>query len=677
MASASVARCTARARSARHPTLRSRATGALFLLLAAGCGGRGGAAACRRTPGPPSRLTRRAPASLAHRGSPGSRRGRGARRCRRDRLGATRQDAEGGASARLAADLRARVFRFDQSPSDAREALELYAAAAGLGHAHRSGVRGGSRPRRCWPGRSRTTRRRRLPRALSRVAPARRPGEGRRREAPPLAMPRRPRSLARRSRRLSARRAMACARSSEKATRARASAAPRRPGRRRPRRTSIRRRQARRQPRAGGAGGGRTRATSSSRPEGEAFDKGAVRVTSIERYRRGEGRARRHQSERPDDLRGRHARRRRRRRQRRADLPRHRRAPPRRASRTRLEVGGVVHRVRVGAHDGGTRVVLDLAASLYRRIFYLPDPFRIVIDVSTRPPVRADGASSGGGREVRRVAIDAGHGGIDAGAVGPTGLKEKDVTLDIAHRIAPRPRPRAEDRDAAHARRPTTFVPLDAPHRARQRLPRRPLRLHPLQRQRERPGPRRPDVPPRSRPRSRDRRRSRSPRARTPRAERAGRSHRSEPPRRADERHPLEPQRRRTWSRARATSPSWSSDRRSPRSRQRYPDETDQGVKSAGFFVLVGADMPAALFETVVHLELRRRDAPRHRRLSPKDGRRHRQRHPRLPRRQITARDLELAGVSVRAERTGERAQPRSRPIRRSSESRSSRLRPS
>jgi N-acetylmuramoyl-L-alanine amidase len=100
-------------------------------------------------------------------------------------------------------------------------------------------------------------------------------------------------------------------------------------------------------------------------------------------------------------------------------------------------VGGVVRRVRVGANGGGTRVVVDLAASLYRRIFYLPDPFRVVIDLGTRPPGAGEKAGAGGTREVRRIAIDPGHGGNDAGAVGPTGLREKDVTLDIAHRVAP------------------------------------------------------------------------------------------------------------------------------------------------------------------------------------------------------------------------------------------------
>jgi N-acetylmuramoyl-L-alanine amidase len=38
---------------------------------------------------------------------------------------------------------------------------------------------------------------------------------------------------------------------------------------------------------------------------------------------------------------------------------------------------------------------------------------------------------------VKRVVLDPGHGGHDPGAVGPSGLREKDVTLDLAHRAAP------------------------------------------------------------------------------------------------------------------------------------------------------------------------------------------------------------------------------------------------
>ena len=36
---------------------------------------------------------------------------------------------------------------------------------------------------------------------------------------------------------------------------------------------------------------------------------------------------------------------------------------------------------------------------------------------------------------LRRIVIDPGHGGKDRGAMGPTGLKEKDVTLDMARRL--------------------------------------------------------------------------------------------------------------------------------------------------------------------------------------------------------------------------------------------------
>jgi N-acetylmuramoyl-L-alanine amidase len=46
--------------------------------------------------------------------------------------------------------------------------------------------------------------------------------------------------------------------------------------------------------------------------------------------------------------------------------------------------------------------------------------------------------------QVKRVVIDAGHGGFDSGAVGMTGLKEKDVTLDLAKRFHRRLQGRGE-----------------------------------------------------------------------------------------------------------------------------------------------------------------------------------------------------------------------------------------
>jgi N-acetylmuramoyl-L-alanine amidase len=100
-----------------------------------------------------------------------------------------------------------------------------------------------------------------------------------------------------------------------------------------------------------------------------------------------------------------------------------------------IEGKGVLERIRSAPRDGGARVVLDLERELTRRVFYLPEPFRIVVDLSSRAV--APGTEKAGPRQVKRVVIDPGHGGHDAGAVGPTGLAEKTVTLDIAHRIAP------------------------------------------------------------------------------------------------------------------------------------------------------------------------------------------------------------------------------------------------
>lgn len=101
-----------------------------------------------------------------------------------------------------------------------------------------------------------------------------------------------------------------------------------------------------------------------------------------------------------------------------------------------FEVGGLVARVRLGAQATGTRVVLDLNATAYRHVFYVPEPFRLVIDVSKDAPTSTERVTQGV-RPIRRVVLDPGHGGHDPGALGPSGLREKDVTLDIAHRAAP------------------------------------------------------------------------------------------------------------------------------------------------------------------------------------------------------------------------------------------------
>jgi len=97
-----------------------------------------------------------------------------------------------------------------------------------------------------------------------------------------------------------------------------------------------------------------------------------------------------------------------------------------------IESKGLVQRVRLGKKDGSTRVVLDLSKEAHHRVFYLPEPFRLVIDLGLDELEQSETL-----RQIRRVVLDPGHGGHDPGAVGPNGLREKDVALDIAHRAAP------------------------------------------------------------------------------------------------------------------------------------------------------------------------------------------------------------------------------------------------
>lgn len=110
---------------------------------------------------------------------------------------------------------------------------------------------------------------------------------------------------------------------------------------------------------------------------------------------------------------------------------------------------GVITSVRHGVRNGsGLRVVFDLNTSAKPQSFLL-DPagdygHRLVIDLApdnaqtpaerVREVVRA---ASTGDRDMI-VAIDAGHGGEDPGAVGPGGTYEKAITLEIARELEQR-----------------------------------------------------------------------------------------------------------------------------------------------------------------------------------------------------------------------------------------------
>lgn len=126
---------------------------------------------------------------------------------------------------------------------------------------------------------------------------------------------------------------------------------------------------------------------------------------------------------------------------------------------SQFDVGGVVERVRLGHQGDAVRVVLDLREQVSERVFFLPEPFRLIIDVaSAREGSRLGTARLG--KEITRVVLDAGHGGHDPGAIGGSGLMEKDVALDVALRAAPLIA-RELGVSALLTRETDEFVPLD------------------------------------------------------------------------------------------------------------------------------------------------------------------------------------------------------------------------
>lgn len=144
--------------------------------------------------------------------------------------------------------------------------------------------------------------------------------------------------------------------------------------------------------------------------------------------------------------------------------------------------GSHLQRIRAANHEAGiVRVVLDLSSIQEMSVFGLPAPYRLVVDIHGSPPERvADAgnrprtagageakAGAGGaaaaagagsrspeeaaagvpastdgryslarqlGANVRRIVVDAGHGGKDPGTRAGS-LREKDIVLDIARLV--------------------------------------------------------------------------------------------------------------------------------------------------------------------------------------------------------------------------------------------------
>ncbi len=124
---------------------------------------------------------------------------------------------------------------------------------------------------------------------------------------------------------------------------------------------------------------------------------------------------------------------------------------------------GLLRRVRNAQFDPTTvRVVLDTQTNISDyKVFTLADPFRVVIDVMSS--AAGDKAEKHGGKDtaagkgktsrsaskgdpptlarqlglgIKKIVIDPGHGGKDPGTCSPSGLKEKDIVLDVALKVA-------------------------------------------------------------------------------------------------------------------------------------------------------------------------------------------------------------------------------------------------
>src|SRR5713101_6555891 len=87
----------------------------------------------------------------------------------------------------------------------------------------------------------------------------------------------------------------------------------------------------------------------------------------------------------------------------------------------------------------------------------------LIQPANAAPPTR-DGQSTLTrtlGLKIGRIVIDPGHGGHDTGTIGPTGLMEKDLCLDVALRLGKIIQQRLPGAEVVYTRSDDTFIPLE------------------------------------------------------------------------------------------------------------------------------------------------------------------------------------------------------------------------
>ena len=134
---------------------------------------------------------------------------------------------------------------------------------------------------------------------------------------------------------------------------------------------------------------------------------------------------------------------------------------------------GLLRSARAGQYDHSTvRIVLDIESIKGYKVFFLENPFRLIIDVTGKKkqavaplpdtPAKDPKLSLAQqlGLGVKRVVIDAGHGGKDKGAIGEGAVYEKDLNLQLAKKLAQRIRQELK-LQAVMTRETDRFIPLE------------------------------------------------------------------------------------------------------------------------------------------------------------------------------------------------------------------------